>query len=246
MTKLKNPFFFGAKKQEFYSNLLIRADYKEHEHIMEHVKELYPNGCKVLDMGCGQGAFSKRLSDNGFDVTAVDIDPSDFKCHDSIKFHKLDFNNELEVTQFLDSFKNKFDLVLGIEVIEHVENPWAYVKMLKSLVKKNGFLIITTPNITSWVSRLFFLIKGKFHQFDEIDLPYGHIAPISIYHLSVIYRNLNLKNLIVKEGGTLPYFYFPNFKLRWITLNIVHLLFRPFINGQLNGWCVITSVEKID
>ncbi len=244
--KKSKLFFAGPKKQEFYSNLLIRADYKEHEHILETVKSLYPNGCNVLDMGCGQGAFSKRLLDNGYNVTAVDIDPKDFMCHGEINFYKLDFNNEIEVLNFLDKNKEKFDLVLGIEVIEHVENPWAYVKMLKSLVKNGGHMIITTPNITSWVSRFFFLFRGKFHQFDEVDLSYGHIAPISSYHLTVIYNHFNLKNLKIEEGGTLPFFYFPSFKLRWIILNFLNVIFRLFMKGNLNGWCIITSVQKID
>jgi SAM-dependent methyltransferase len=246
MSKFNNLFFFGSKKLEYYSDLLIRADYKEHEHIFDVILDLYPNGCRVLDMGCGQGAFSKRLVDNGYDVTAVDIDPEDFKCHDSINFIKLDFNDEHAVTDFLNTNNSSFDLVLGIEVIEHVENPWAYVRMLKSLVKKNGHLLITTPNVTSWVSRFIFLFRGKFHQFDYGDLSYGHIAPITSYHLSVIYDAENLKNLKIIKGGTLPMFFIPNLKPQWLFINFLNLFFVSFMKGNRFGWCIITTAERID
>ncbi|RDC62966.1 class I SAM-dependent methyltransferase [Adhaeribacter pallidiroseus] len=232
----------GEKKLQYYNNLLIRADLNLHQQIAKKVEEILPPGSRILDLGAGQGALSARLHDLGYKLIAVDVDPLDFKC-ETVEFHKVDFNNKEEVERFKTEYHESFDLVLGIEVIEHIENPWEYVRLLKGLVKPKGFLIISTPNITSWISRFKFLLSGQFFQFDEPDLAYGHIAPITPWELNLILTKEGFKKINITKGGTLPKIWIRR-DLAALFINFLALIVRPFSKGIVDGWCIIATAQK--
>jgi 2-polyprenyl-3-methyl-5-hydroxy-6-metoxy-1,4-benzoquinol methylase len=235
--------YIGEKKLEYYNGLIIRADLNSHQQIAAKVKELLPNGGKILDLGCGQGALSGRLHDMGYDVTAVDTNPADFECK-TVPLVQVNFNHANEVDAFLNKYSESFDLVLGIEVIEHVHNHWEYVETLKKTVKPNGFLLISTPNITSWVSRLFFLFKSEFHQFQPADLEYGHINPIAWHQLKYILEQKNLKVHGFYPVGTLPPIWLRP-SLKWFVVQAIALLVRPFQRkDHLEGWSLMVVAQK--
>ncbi|MEG2336549.1 MAG: methyltransferase domain-containing protein, partial [Bacteroidales bacterium] len=133
-----------TNKPQFYKRSLIRTAVGLHEQLTEIISKKLPIGAKILDFGCGQGALSLRLQDLGYDVLAVDKDANDFQCHGQIKFEKLNFDDQKEIKVFFERHQEEFDMVLGIEVIEHVENPWNYVRDLKTLLKKDGYMLIST------------------------------------------------------------------------------------------------------
>ena len=235
--------YIGEKKIEYYNDLIIRADTNSHHQIAARVKEILPNGGKILDLGCGQGALSSRLKDMDYDVTAVDTNPADFHCKD-VPFVQVNFNNKNEVENFLSKHQESYDLVLGIEVIEHVHNHWEYVETLKRTVRPNGFLLISTPNITSWVSRLFFLFKSEFHQFQPEDLEYGHINPIAWHQLKYILEEKKLKVIGFYPVGTLPPIWI-RASLKWMFVQIFALLVRPFQRrAHLEGWSLMVVSQK--
>jgi len=112
---------FGKKKLQYYKGILIKADLNLHEQIAEQLINLKPPTPKirVLDLGAGEGALSQRLFDLGYSIVAVDQNQSDFKCNE-IPFLKVDFNHEDEVRELREQQKESFDIVLGVEVIEHL------------------------------------------------------------------------------------------------------------------------------
>ena len=142
----------GNKKPEYYKNLLIKVDNGLHTQIFFIVNRLFKDrqDIKILDIACGEGAFAARLFDAGFkNINAADIDSNSFKFPDRINFTEIDLNSYSEINHFLTNHVSEYDLILGIETIEHLENPWLYLRMLKTVLKKDGVLIITTPNINS-------------------------------------------------------------------------------------------------
>jgi 2-polyprenyl-3-methyl-5-hydroxy-6-metoxy-1,4-benzoquinol methylase len=160
-----------------------------------------------------------------------------------VPFEQVNFNDKQAVVAFIKKHENSFDLVLGVEVIEHVENPWEYVRTLKAMVKPGGHILISTPNTTSWLSRMIFLFSGRFHQFTEDDLSYGHIAPITTHHLNIILRKEAFEEITTESAGLLPPFWLrSNGKL--IFFNFLNLFFYPFMRGVKRGWCIITTAKK--
>lgn len=217
-----------------------------HSQIIEEIEKLkIPSDATILDFGCGEGAFSQRLKDKGYNVISVDIDEKNFKA--STQFVKLDFNSDKEVSFFIKENQNKFDLVLSIEVIEHVYNHFKFIETLKELAKPGGYILISTPNITSWLSRLCFLFYGRMHQFMENDLRYGHINPISLWQIKYIFQMFGINFLLYKRAGVLPLLYFPNFKFKTLIINSLSLLATPIIKeegGPKYGWCIIVIGKK--
>jgi SAM-dependent methyltransferase len=234
---------FGNKKLEYYKDILIRADSGLHAQVASEIKRRMPEGAKILDLGAGQGAMSLRLKDLGYQVVASDVDREDFKVGSEVDFHELDMNEESAVSSFQKEYKDHFDGLISLEVIEHVENPWSLVRFIHSVLKPGGYAFITTPNITSWLSRWFFLRTGRFHQFLKKDLEYGHVSPISSSSLNYILEKSGFAEISTLPGGTLPPIYLTK-SIDLLFGNLLMLLFRPFSRGIKDGWSIICIARK--
>ena len=234
--------FIGRKSLQYYNGLLIKADLGLHEQIAEKIQtEVLPGG-KILDWGAGEGALTARLSDLGFQVTAADKDQENFKCRQA-KFTKVNFDSLDELNDFVEKHEGEFDAVLGIEVIEHVQDQWQYVRQLMMMAKQDGLVIITTPNTTSWISRLIFFFTGRFHQFGNGDLCYGHINPITPWELELILLESGASKINILSAGTLPPIYITGINKLSI-LNLFILPIRVLMKGVLDGWCVMATARK--
>jgi len=101
--------------------------------------------------------LSEELSIAGFaDFTCVDLDVSGFKLDRSkFKFVVADLNGPLP---FPDG---SFDIIIGSETIEHLENPSAYLRELNRILDVNGVIILTTPNVSTLSARIRFLLTGN-------------------------------------------------------------------------------------
>lgn len=239
--EISNIIKIGNRKKEHYNGLLMKADVKLHEHLTEAITAQLPKGSTILDLGAGEGALSQRLQDMGYKVIAVDINEEDFKAK-SVIFKKCDFNSKDELTQLIHDNSEKFDGVLGVEVIEHLENPWEYIRTLKSLIRPGGYIFISTPNITSWYARLVFMMTGNFPSFINPD-DCGHINPVSEWELGVIVKKSGLNLTCVKPAGTLPYIWINSSILKTF-LNLLFLPLFPFMRGTITGWCKIFVIKK--
>ena len=231
----------GEKKLDHYKGLLIRADEGLHQQIADEIEAALPNGASILDFGCGQRALSQRLQDLGYKVLAADINQKDFLPTD-VPYEICNFNSSEDINAFVKKYSENFDCVLGIEVIEHLENPWEYLRTLKKLIKPNGLIILSTPNITSWYSRVVFFLTGMFPGFVDPD-EIGHINPISEWEIGVISKKLNLKVIKSRPAGTLPYIWI-NKSIVKTLLNLLFLPFFPLMRGEITGWCKIFVLKK--
>jgi len=210
--------------------------------LVELIKNKLPPA-DVLDFGCGEGALSERMKDIGYKVISTDINDESFKA--STEFIKMDFNNFQQMKEFANCYRNKFDIVVSVEIIEHLENIDLYFDTIKEVLKPNGILILSTPNISSFISRLYFLYNGIPMQFDENSLTSsGHINPITYLELKTLLEKRNFKILDIQPGGNLPLLWFTGPKY-WIFHTIAFIL-SVFMRGKhKRGWCLITVAKEL-
>ena len=153
-----------------------------------------PKG-KVLDLGCGDGDYSRRLKDLGFDVTAGDIDTGRFRYKNEIEFKHCDITKEMP---FAD---NTFDYVLLMEVVEHLRNPYVVISEINRIIKKQGSLVMSTPNILSLESRFRFMFEGCYEYFREPPLDQAKNIKEVIFNLHIVpYRYHELEFLLSASG----------------------------------------------
>lgn len=102
----------------------------------------------------------------------------------------------------------------------------------KKLLNEGGIIILSTPNISNFASRLRFFMKGTFLAFEKNDLSHRHIKPLTTFQLEYLFNCLDLKILNKKAVGTLPIIHFTNIFRFAILRNFILPLFHPFMDVE--------------
>tara|TARA_B110000444_G_C18729488_1_gene542569 strand:+ start:18 stop:653 length:636 start_codon:yes stop_codon:yes gene_type:complete len=119
-------------------------------------KKIPLKNLKILDIGCGGGLISEPMSRLGAEVTGIDASNKNIqvaKLH--AKKNNLKINYLNTVPENLDR-ENEFDIILNLEVIEHVEDLDLYLSSCFKLLKKNGIMFTATINrtLTSYIKAI--------------------------------------------------------------------------------------------
>lgn len=123
---------------------------------------LVPSNTKVLEIGCATGFMGEYLKKHKHCVVVGVEQGFDEARAASLRLDKV-IRGNIEEQKILKRIKKlgKFDVILAAAVVEHLKDPWASLSEWKKLLKINGFLVITTSNITHWSVRLHMML-GKF------------------------------------------------------------------------------------
>jgi len=158
---LRDAGFFMLEK-----TLMLRAKYQEQP--------------SVLDVGCATGALLDFLRGRGWRVTGVEISPA---AEYGRNVRKLDITAlPLEENKFpCDSF----DVILASHLIEHLNNPSSFLAEVNRVLKKNGHVFITTPNISGFQARLF---GGRWRS-----AIFDHLYLFSVRTLKKLLKNAGFK-----------------------------------------------------
>ncbi len=103
---------------------------------------------KILDVGCGGGLLSEPMCRLGAEVTGIDASDKNInvaKIHSKKNNLKIDYI--CSSPEKLDS-NNKFDVILNMEIVEHVEDVNFFLKSCSKLLKKDGIMFLATLNRT--------------------------------------------------------------------------------------------------
>ena len=113
---------------------------------------------RILDIGCGGGLLCEPLSKLGAEVVGIDASEKNIKI---AKLHSKE--NNLRINYFCASpenfkIKRKFDVILNMEIVEHVDNVNFFLNQSTKFLKKKGLMFVATLNKT--LKSFFFAIIG--------------------------------------------------------------------------------------
>ena len=183
------------------------------EYITETIKKYFKlknkanflEGLNILDIGCGGGLISEPMSRLGAKVTGIDASEKNIniaRLHSEKNGLKINYLNTSP--EKFNEFK-KYDVILNLEIVEHVDNVSFYIKSCHKLLKKNGLMFTATLNrsLASYVKA----IIGA-----EYILRW---LPIGTHDWNKFIKPEELENFLSKE--------------KFSTLEIKGLQFNPFI-----------------
>ena len=113
---------------------------------LDPVGEMPLRNLKVLDIGCGGGLLCEPLNRLGAKITGIDASENNIKV---AKLHSKEMNLNIEYIHSSPenlNFKNEFDVILNMEIVEHVSNVELFIKNCSGLIKKNGIMFVATIN----------------------------------------------------------------------------------------------------
>jgi len=111
----------------------------------EVLKEIKWNKKNVLDVGCGTGLFAYLCAKKGANVLGIDYADEAIELANRTYQHKNLSYKKIKAGEI----KGKFDVIVSIGTLEHMDEPFKMLKLLKNKLKDNGKMIITNPNWTN-------------------------------------------------------------------------------------------------
>ena len=131
------------------------------DHISKHFvldkeKENLLKELEILDIGCGGGLISETMARLGGNITGIDASEKNIKVAKlHCKQNNLKINYLNKSPEQLEE-KEKFDIILNLEIVEHIDNLDLYLESCKNLLKKNGLMFTATINrtLTSYIKAI--------------------------------------------------------------------------------------------
>ena len=108
--------------------------------VQSAVKFLSSSSATILDFGCGSGAALEVCKNNGFKMT-LGLDVSDY-CVNATKARGIEAR---KIDSTMPSLDDNYDLIICLDVLEHLEDDLGYLRMFKSHLKENGRILVSVP-----------------------------------------------------------------------------------------------------
>ena len=178
------------------------AEHAHHVSLWPSIAALMPclKHMRILDAGCGNGFFSRKLAALGHEVTAIDISESGVaKLRDSHPNIRGAVRSVYDGVEDLTP-NGGFDLVLSSEVIEHLYSPQDFLLNTARALRLGGWIILTTPYHGYLKNLAISLINGwDFHH--GVQLDGGHIKFFSQQTLSTMLLNARFSDVTFRNAG---------------------------------------------
>lgn len=164
----------GERDDMFNPQMVNIGDRYRHLQRYRYAAKKIGNNRKVLDLGCGTGYGTKILSNERNEVYGIDISQKAVDYAKKTYFGPRYTCSSAERLPFKD---NDFDVITAFEVIEHIENPEKALAEIYRVLKNDGSLFISTPNLRHLGNMLGHFLLGR---------PYPKHSK-NIYHLKEFY-----------------------------------------------------------
>ena len=178
----------------YYQNDYDRTRYfspitkKRYNELLDQLEE-YRSSNRILDLGCGYGSFLEVAKSRGWEVYGVELAKEAVEVCEGKGINM--YHGEISDCDFE---AETFDVVVSIEVIEHLIDPNTLIDTGKHLLKKGGLFYITTPNFNSYLR---YQLRENY---DVIDYP-NHLAYFTKKTLNTIFTKHQFKKVKIQTTG---------------------------------------------
>jgi len=158
---------------------------------------------RIFELGCGNGSFASKLAARNYEVVAVDVSTSGI-AHAKAAFRGPHF----DVASAYDDLASKygqFDIVVSLEVVEHLYAPRLWAESLRALLLPRGLAIVSTP-YHGYLKNLALSVAGRWDSHMNPLWDHGHIKLWSVTTLTALVRETGLHVESVRRIGRLPAF----------------------------------------
>lgn len=192
----------------------------------------HDKNAQILDVACGGGRLLHFFKEKGYvNLTGVDISPEQV----SLSKQVVDQVYEKNILDFLETTNQKFDLIVGLDIIEHLYKAevFGFLDLCYSRLNNGGRLILATPNADSpffnsvrygdfthenaftpnalnWVARISGFKQGTARELNPVPLRYGFLSTIRFLLWKIICVGIYAWN-IIETGGPGSKVYTRNF-----------------------------------
>jgi 2-polyprenyl-3-methyl-5-hydroxy-6-metoxy-1,4-benzoquinol methylase len=137
------------------------------------IVDMVPSGCRtVLDVGCGTGALGRHLKERGVaEVCGIELSHHAASEAKAVLDRVIEGNVELIDMPFKEGY---FDCIICADVLEHLCDPWVALSKLKRLLKQDGVIVASIPNV-GFHRVVRGLIKGRWRYADSGVLDKSHL-----------------------------------------------------------------------
>ncbi len=133
-----------ALARRLFAHRFIALRGQPREDLLERVS---PDATSVLEFGCGEGALAVALkSRQPCRVVGVELDVEAGRVAET----RVDRLLSGDVREILTNLEETFDFAIGGDIIEHLDDPWEFLRQLKRVMRPGGRLLLSLPNIACW------------------------------------------------------------------------------------------------
>ena len=162
------------------------------------LKDLNVSNIELLDIGCGDGVLTSKISRFFRHTTGIDLSGTGIELALKIKNEKLTFQN-MSIEDMIDS-KKKFKFITSFEVIEHQYLPDDFLNKINQILDDDGILLLSTP-YNGYIKNLMISLLGKNDWHYNPLWRHGHIKFFSVNTLKNLLEKCNFKIIKNKFSG---------------------------------------------
>ncbi|MDO8886364.1 methyltransferase domain-containing protein [Candidatus Oleimmundimicrobium sp.] len=183
--------------ENFYSALQkIDWYYMDDKEEYQYAKQFIKNTDKVLDVGAGKGAFANIISTKQY----VGLDLS-IGAKELAEINGITIENE-SIQEHANKFPKEYDVVCSFQVLEHVSDPYSFIKAQQNALKYGGLLIIAVPSEDSFLK---YVVNGV------LNMPPHHVtrwSDQSLHYIETLFelKLINLNHEKLQEVHKKSYF----------------------------------------
>ena len=185
-----NQLGLGEKTNKYSTdeyNVDLNAQNDSHSIIAREILKNKNEKLNVLDVGCGSGTMEKFLASENIILDGVEIDEAAIGEAKKNNYHKL-YN--ADINEISRRIKTRYDYIILGDILEHLVKPYKTLENLALLLKENGSILISIPNIEH-MDIIANLIDGKFNYNETGTLDTTHLRFFTYYSFLEMINNIN-------------------------------------------------------